>query len=373
MSLTAARIIWEICGSPVVDTCIDVDETLCWLCSGRTSRAMPRSDWQGALFTGQNRVRAPESNWICEPCVHVCSRIAPVPGRPPGACDVCEGTTRVVKVPKKGKGSKSRVGEPCPKCEGTGTKPFGGNFRNYSHLWHDGHYANASKGEKPAILAFLRSPKTGPWFAAIADSGQKHTLPWTPVNPAGARRGRVLFEERELVIPAPEDDVWSIVDDMASLLTVGATKASIETGDYTPGEYARCADAILAFEAEHGSRHRGGVWFELALYLAQRDEEAAQARMAEEKESRKRAKEKRNAKAERARSVSTEGTHGGRAARSAPRSPANPEREHPAALGPNQRPDAGRGADVRERPGVGDEAVSRPPDRVTKPGQLSLF
>lgn len=61
-------------------------------------------------------------------------------------------------------------------------------LRLYSHLWHDGAYSYANKGDKPSILEFLRAPKTGPWFACIADSGQKHLLPYTPINPARSRR-----------------------------------------------------------------------------------------------------------------------------------------------------------------------------------------
>ena len=35
-------------------------------------------------------------------------------------------------------------------------------------------YVNASKGEKPALRAFLSRHHEAAWFAAIAASGQKH-------------------------------------------------------------------------------------------------------------------------------------------------------------------------------------------------------
>lgn len=254
----ASAIVWAICGSPLVDDCVDAPAgARCWVCGVGAHRAMPRDDWNGATFTGQNRCARVESRWVCQPCVYIHSRLAPVPGRPP--------------------------------AEG---KKLGGNFRNYSHLWDElgePAYQNASKGEKPTILAFLRRPKVGRWFAAIADSGQKHVIPWAPINHGPS--GVALFDEMLVTVPA---DDGGLIDDLATLLTAGATKEEIERGEYQPGAWTRCAPTIRAFE-ERWSSERGGGWFALALWLAQRDEEAVQARIAEEREAA--ATKKRAAKA----------------------------------------------------------------------------
>lgn len=228
----------------------------CWLCAGtEVSTGVRVEKWNGASFTGQTRIKAPHGTHVCAPCVFFTSRTSPVPGRPPKA-----------------------------------GKKFGGNFRNYSHLLDGTAYVNASKGEKPAILAFLRAPKSGLWFGGIADSGQKHVLPWVPLNPPG-RGGVVLFDETQVRLPRA-DAGWQIVDDMIALLTAGATKEEISTGTYGTRAYTLARAQVERFEAEHGAS-RGGGWFTLALWLAQRDEDAVQERIAAEKEAKAEAKAKK--------------------------------------------------------------------------------
>jgi hypothetical protein len=285
---------------------------------------MPRDAWNGASFTGQNRVRAPHSSLVCAPCVWFTSRLSPVPGRPP----------------KEG-------------------KQFGGNYRNYSHVFDERGYQNFSKGEKPALLAWLRGPKRGPWFAAIADSGQKHVLPWTPINPTDTRRGIVLFEEAIVTLPVG-DAGWTLVDRSAALLTEGATKEEIATGHYGARAWQLCGEALVSFEDERGRPKRGSTWFELALWLAQRDEEQVQARLQEE----------RNGKAQRRAARALRQVDGGAADGGPARVPRRRRKPSPA-LGPDHGQDAGGGTDDGERAGVDDGAAAVAPTR--RPVQRSLF
>ncbi len=243
---SAAQLFHAYLGSPPGTECDSCEQVPCWMCGGETLRGVFVKAFAGASFTGQSRVRAPSSPIVCEACVYVCGRTNPVPGRPP----------------KEG-------------------KEFGGNYRNYSHLYDDAsslRYANASKGEKPAILSFLRATHTGTWFAAIADSGQKHVLPWAPVNPPGSR-GRVLFDETTIALP--DEGGWMMVDDLAALLTAGATKEEIALGHYGSRAWTLCPSLVRAFESKWGAR-RGDGWFGLALWLAQRDEATVADRMATE-------------------------------------------------------------------------------------------
>lgn len=334
--ITGSRAVWEVCGAPRVEECQDVPAgTRCWVCAGETTRAAVREEWQGASFTGQNRVRCPESNWVCEACLHVMSRIAPVPGRPPAP-----------------------------------GKKFGGNFRNYSHLWEaGGFYANASKGEKPKILEFLRREHRSDWFAAIADSGQKHVLPWVPVNPSAARRGLVLFEEQVVTLPAG-DPGWKLVDDMVALLTAGATKDELGTGSYTPWTWQRCPEVVRTFEEEWGGK-RGGAWFALAVFLAQRDEEAVQERQAQEKAAKAAAKESKRGEADRRSKGAAGKPHGDAAPRAAARVPRNARVQRAEALGPAAEPAGGGGAHHGERARVAERDVPQPPARGA--AQLDLF
>lgn len=299
------QLVWMAHGSPVVEGCSEADG-LCYVCGGNVARGMLVKKWMSASFSDHARVACPYSPVVCEACVHVMSRTTPVLGRPAGRCSVCEGTLKVVKVPKAGKGSKARKGDDCPKCGGTGMNPGGSNFRNVCHLWEDGWdspafapvlsadkttvvrhngpaglgYINANKGEKTFIRAFLEREHTGHWFAAIGDTGQLHVLPYAELNGPG-RSGVVLFERQTVVVP---DDV-SLIADAAQLLTDGASKEQILTGEYSVKAWQTCEESIRAFEDRYRC-HRGSPWFSLAIWVAQQDNEAVERRLAAEKEAR---------------------------------------------------------------------------------------
>lgn len=330
---TSPQIVHAAADSPRMEDCADVTAgERCYTCGGEVTRGVAREDWMGVTFVGQNRARIPSAEHVCEACVFVCSRTSPVPGRPP----------------KEG-------------------KTLGGNFRNYSHVHDERGYCNFSKGEKPALLEWLRGPHFGSWFAAIAESGQKHTLTTCPVNPPGTRRGRVQFEEREVTLPMAAG--WVIVEHMAQLLTAGATKEEIGRGDYGPRAWGLCAERIRRFEESWGAK-RGGAWFELALYLAQRDEEAVTARLTEEKA----AKKPRKGKGNEARRANTGGAEQGDGGRADGRAEDGAPAGHVAAqaVGPAAIADAGRGEDVREPGGVVDQAPARPPDRGPVQGAFAF-
>ena len=344
---SGSHAIWQVCGSPRVDDCEDTLGARCWVCAGPADRSAERESWMGSSFVGQNKVRCPESSRVCEPCLFVMSRTSPVPGRPPAP-----------------------------------GKKFGGNFRNYSHLWEaGGYYENASKGEKPRIREFLRRHHASDWFAAIADSGQKHVVPWVPINPPG-RIGLVLFDET-IVRFGPS--TIGLVEATASLLTAGATKDEIASGAYSPFTWMRCPDAVRQYEGQFGPM-RGAAEFALAIWLAQRDEEKVAARLEAERAERA---EKSEAPAKRAKrskqSTRTKETkrgpeQGRQVPAGRPDSGADAvdtERvpriggESPNALGAVAHADEARLADDEQHAAVHHEDLRRPPSRC--PAQLDLF
>lgn len=270
----------------------DLAPFTCWICGGDWTRGLPRRDFMGVSFTGQNRVRCIESDFVCEPCV------ACMAGRPPDT------------------------------------------LRMYSHLVEltPGSHEQVNKGQKPRIREFLRGAHAGEWFAAIADSGKKHVIPWTSINPAGLPpgTGRVLLEERLVTLGD-----WQLVDDLTALLTAGASKETAETGEYHAGAWAICADEIRAFEARW-SGERASDWWALAIWLAQRDEATVEARQAREKE-------EKSAKRERERAAAK--PNGGRPTRGKGGVPA--KRGKPAhASGHAAKPSTSERTDERERGGV---------------------
>lgn len=320
--LTASRLLHEHHGSPPMTICGALPEgERCWVCAAPAARGVERVRWMGASFVGQNRARCADARHVCESCAWAMT------GKPPDT------------------------------------------LRMWSHLWSaDLGYLRVNKGSKGAMRAWLRAPKPGAWFAAIADSGQKHVVPWAPVN-VGSRGGRVLFEEQLVLLPDARG--WQLVDDLADLLTAGASKEDVGRGDYGPFAWARCAEHIRAFEERWGGL-RGGAWWSLALWLAQRDEEAVAARQAAEKATAAAAKEAQREARRTGQGKAQDADRRGaaRPARGVPRD----ARVQPAeALGPAAGPDARRSANVREPRGVDDKDGARPSARVAESGQLALF
>lgn len=143
---SASAILHRLAGSPVAIA--DPISGECRICGRETDRGTPYGRFEGANFTDQNKLRHPGGAVVCEPCVW-----AHAWNPPPGMIQP-EGT-------KKGK------------C-----------LRMYSHLWDDGEdwwepphgYRYGNKADKAMMREWLCSPRRGAWFAAIADSGQKHLL-----------------------------------------------------------------------------------------------------------------------------------------------------------------------------------------------------
>jgi hypothetical protein len=375
---------WIACGRPAVEG-IDAlpPHSVCAACGYPATHGMPMRKWSGADSLVADKIRAGGSPYACRGCVWSCTWAAP-PGR-----TAKEGQSR----------------GPAPSM--------------YAHCleWTpDGpRYANASKGEKPVIRAWLSAAREHPWWIVVADMGKKQLIPWAEWSLASRTSGSVVFLDDE---PCTVGDL-ALIDAMMHLLTVGATKATLETGDYTPNEWARCTADLLAFERDHG-HHRGSSWFRLALWLAQRDEEAVAARMEEEKTAREAKKAAEKEAQKRARDASkptapkppattskpkkkppaapdptptttppttqveppheaqgrTEGTatHADRGVPVGHAPAGTPERlERPGPVGPGDQPDARRRTHQRRPRRVDERHDAQPQDHEPQQGQLGLF
>jgi hypothetical protein len=201
------------------------------------SRGLEVKKWAGSGFNAYARAQRrsdPDSTHVCEPCVFVCSRLSPVPGRPP----------------KKG-------------------KKLGGNFRNYSHAaarLADGsvRYLNATKADTAELLAFILEPGGSPWAVAIATSGQKHVIPHAPLN-GDADVTMIAFEDQ--VLRVSRRDMATLNTAMNALrASSGCSIDALTTGQYHPKDLSRDLAGVRAFEAAHG-HHRGGGMFEIAAFL----------------------------------------------------------------------------------------------------------
>lgn len=320
---TATQLLHAHVGAPAFDGCVDDAIDHCYVCAGTSLRSMPIAKWMGDNFTGQAQCRAPMSDRICEACAWAMA------GRPPDT------------------------------------------LRMYSHLFDGREYLRLNKGDKPAMRAFLRRHHDTEWFAAIADSGKKHVIPWAPVNQPG-RKGRVRFEDGDVTLPRSEDG-WAMVDEIAALATAGAPKSEIESGDYSPRSWTLCRAAIESFERRWKSE-RHGAWFRLAVWLAQRDEVEAQARMDQEKADKAEKKgAKRGNKTDGRGARATADANGGGLARGAEALPHGVRVDGvDEALGPPVERDADRDKNDVEPRGVGvddgAQASSAGPAQLGLPG-----
>lgn len=201
------------------------------------ARGQSVTAWAGSGFNAYARAQRrndTSSTHVCEACVFVCSRLSPVPGRPP----------------KPG-------------------KQLGGNFRNYSHgaaVQPDGsvRYINTTKAETEQMVSFILDPGGEPWGVAVATSGQKHVIPHAPLNGPGDVC-MVAFEDQVLRVSRRAfGDLNATMNRLRE--SAGCSVDALTTGQYHGKDLARDLDGIRAFEAEHGHL-RGGGLFELAAFL----------------------------------------------------------------------------------------------------------
>lgn len=309
--MSPASILHGIAGAPAVDGATD-HEGRCAICALVSTRTMPFDRWQGNNFTDQAKIKTWGATLVCETCMWAHSWVPP-----PG-------------FPDQGDAKK------------------GVNLRLYSHLWGEQTgYRYANKASKPLIRDWIRDraeSRIERCFCAIADSGQKHVVPWTRVNLPGRSRLVVRFEEMDVTIGD-----WRLIDDLTALLTDGVTKDEIQGADYRVMSWQQSRGLIEPFEAEFGPLRASG-WWTLALWLSQRNEEESN--------------ERRTARAV----AKTDRAAGARNPGGVPRStPAKPAH----ALGPDQGSDHGEREDKRKRQRV--DHVPVPKAVPARERQASLF
>ena len=321
--MNPALMLFARAGSPQQQECEDIGSK-CIVCAGSYYRSAVYDKWQGSSFTDQNKLRGHGlSSRVCEPCVWAHSWVAP-PDKPPNP---------------------------------VGTK--GLNLRLFSHFMDGRGYVSLNKAQKPAIREWLRAPKHGLWWAAIADTGQKHVIPWARLN-AERSPGIVRFEERDVAIGD-----WSEMEVVTAALTAGITKEELTSGLYGTRAWTIAETHVRAVE-ELGRRHRGGGWWSLLIWLSQRDEEAVASRLAAEQAAKKTKKESNGqstAKGGRARRGGGSGDGDASGVLGERSQPAEP-------LGPAPRPAAGSDEVQREHRDASDGVASR---AEAGSAQLGLF
>jgi len=217
---TATQVLYDAAGRP--DVGAEPHGGLCYLCGGEMTAGKPAVLPQ--TFMDYDRVRCPESDYICDACWF----------------SMAEQSLELARL----------VGKDRPQ-----------RMRNYSHFVVDGVWVPLSKGDKRGMYSLLQQ---SPELAVIALSGQKHIV-------FKAQPGRWQMEEQPL-LPDPERLAW-LMERVEALYNGGFAKSEIESGNYSTRRImAYGVDPWAALEAEvQGAR--GSALFELAMFLCQKMEE----------------------------------------------------------------------------------------------------
>lgn len=221
--LTAPQIVAAACPLPPPPGCVRCD-ALCYTCGGACTSGQATGKAIGPNFTSQAEARAPWSEWVCAGCLAVMA----------------------------GKPSKDNPPQ-----------------RMFSHAWseRDGWH-RFNKSETAPAWRYLLDPPDCRWFLALADSGQIHLLPFTPVNEGtGAWQIRM---ERETVAAEPLHFA-RVAYRAAALYVAGYTREHILTGQPDVNALHRAGVDVWREHDQHLRAVRGGPVLRLAASLLRKE------------------------------------------------------------------------------------------------------
>jgi hypothetical protein len=143
-------------------------------------------------------------------------------------------------------------------------------MRTYSHFIVNNEWIPLSKANKTEMVTLLLG-NTFPELAVIAMSGQKHIAFRAIRNPPGSDAGWVQFEEQRIFVePQALADILVLVETLYTVFS----KGEIESGDYNAQRIMQFGiDRWQMLEAQVKPL-RGKPIFLLALFLAQRSDDA---------------------------------------------------------------------------------------------------
>lgn len=225
--LTPPQILHHIAGSMAAPGCVPLFAPVaCYVCGGETTRGVSADRALPSSFTAHAECRAPWSTVVCEPCVWVMA------------------------------GKPSATNPPA---------------RMFSHLWSEeggGWWKENKGGDQAPVWDALLTPPSGRWFLAMAESGQIHLLPFTPVNThPGAWAVRY---EREVIYSTPlrfAALAWHVL----RLYAAGFTRAHIESGQPDVEAIRRAGADIWRHHDPHINPTRGSALLRLVLALLRKE------------------------------------------------------------------------------------------------------
>jgi hypothetical protein len=238
---SAAAMAWDLAGQPRRDAPPLIQAPgLCAVCGTQADETVPaKATVANGTFTDQYLLTVPSSAVTCVPCAWAMS------GRPPRSLR----NWSIACAPGRDLGPSN------PKAAAA----VPGD--------HPGLLLTARDDMRP-VARLLCDPPDGPWCAAVAESGQKHTLPFTPVN-AGPGAWRVRMDA---VTVASDPAVFAMLLGRSALLrAAGFGAAAIEALDPPVHLLDKARLAVWQQHAGHLAPWKASAPLHLANFMIKKE------------------------------------------------------------------------------------------------------
>lgn len=130
------------------------------------------------------------------------------------------------------------------------------------------HLHCTSRADMRTVVDTLADPPDGPWLVAVAESGQKHTIPYARIN-HGAGRWRVRMDARD--ITATPGEFREVFGRVLALRKAGFTPGEIEALEPPVGRLNAATLPIWRHHAAALSPWRGSPLLHLATFLPNKE------------------------------------------------------------------------------------------------------
>lgn len=272
--LTAVRMAWDAAGQPAHPKARDLAAgcIACGVDHGRTLRAADALGKNYDLLTAAR----PDLSTVCEPCAWALA------GKPPNTLRMWSIlTTSGTALPPHGPhlalaSAVAKLAEATADgsdtarvkaAEAAVAKAEAAVARLPFPVWERAHLCN--RGEQSAVVAALTDPPDDYWACTVAVSGQKHLLPYAPVNAPGAARILVRFETCD--IETEPAGIAALIGACAALRLAGHGPDAIHA--VTPTVPALTREGLAAWRAHSPviAPHANSPLLGLALHLTTKE------------------------------------------------------------------------------------------------------
>lgn len=130
------------------------------------------------------------------------------------------------------------------------------------------HVHFTSRADMRAVVDTLADPPDGPWLVSVAESGQKHTIPYTRVN-HGRGRWTVRMDARD--ITATPDQFRTVLGHALRLREAGFRAEEIERLEPPVGRLNAAALPVWLHHAEALRPYAGSPLLHLAVFLPNKE------------------------------------------------------------------------------------------------------